>query len=363
MTSDIFKKGLRWGIGLSLVMASHLMAQGLEVKPDAPSTYTVVKGDTLWDISGRYLDQPWRWPELWGVNPQIENPHLIYPGDVITLYYQDGQPRLGLNVADRPGGSDGVGGQGRTPSSIRLSPQIRSKKIDSAIPVIPIEDIQQLLRNLRAFDRASIVNTPYVVGAPQGRIISAEGERIYVKGLTQGHEQYDIYHISEAIYDPDTKERLAYEGIHVGTARLDKFAEPATLIVTGSSREIVRGDRLIPMVDIQTGNFYPRPSPGRITGKIISVVDGVGIIGRYQTVIINVGLKHGITRGDVFSAFSKPTTVLDVVSAEPGDSVELPATRSGTLMVVQPFQKLSYALVMESRLPLRLYDEVRSPSP
>ncbi len=217
--------------GVLAAFTLQATADTLKIKEGAPTAYTVVKGDTLWDISGRYLDQPWRWPDLWEGNPQIANPHLIYPGDVISLYYEDGQPRLGIN---------------RGTQNIKLSPQVRETRIDNAIPTVPIEAIQQFLRDIKVLDKASMEKAPYVISGQESRILTATGDRIYAMGLNDASQKnHQIYHLGDPIHDPDTSEIIAHEGIFVANTELETLGEPSTLIVTSSRREIAIGDRLV----------------------------------------------------------------------------------------------------------------------
>lgn len=348
MTAKRIFSGLCILLFSGILSLASALADTLAIKGDAPQTYTVVKDDTLWDISGQYLDKPWRWPELWEGNPQIVNPHLIYPGDVISLHYVDGQPRLSVNRARRDS---------------KLSPRIRATPIDDAIPVIPIDAIRQLLSRLDILDKATMDKAPYVIRGQESRLLLSGGERVYVVGLKDnGKKNYQIYHIGEPIKDPRTGEVIAHEGIFVGNAELDKAGDPATVLMANTKREVTVGDRLVETRDVKIlANFYPKVPEGKLDGQILNVVGGVGIIGRYQTVVINLGKSDGIAPGHVLSVFSAGDTVNDPVTEERGDTVTLPDERSGTLLVVDSYEKLSYALVMESRLPMRPLDEVRTP--
>ena len=353
---------------VGFLAAPPAFSDTLNIREGAPDTYTVVKGDTLWDISGRYLDKPWRWPELWENNPQIANPHLIYPGDVISLYYVDGEPRLAINrsdTSDTPGIVDAVQDESDfIPETVKLLPQIKATPIDSAIPVVPVEDIQQLLRGLTVLDKATIDRAPYIVRGQGDRTILARGDRIYVKGLSRAEsgQSFQIYSRGKPVRDPVVGNIIAYEGIFVGDAKLERVGDPSTLRITSSKQEASVGDRLLATVsEAELSSFYPSVPDSFVSAKILNVVDGANIIGRYQTVIINAGTQQGLGRGHVLSTFTKSIQVPDDVTADPTDTVTLPSERSGTLMVIRPFENLSYALVMESRLPLRLLDEVRTP--
>jgi len=350
----IFHARVRQMLGILALSASlgisNVLADTVQIKGDAPQSYTVVKGDTLWDISGKYLEKPWRWPELWEGNPQIANPHLIYPGDVISLYYKDGQPHLGIN---------------RARGTVKLSPKIRSSVIDDAIPVIPIEAIQQFLRKLKILDKASIDKAPYVVRGQEARIIAAQGDRVYVKGLSDASsgKGYQIYHIGDPINDPTTGDVIGHEGIYIGDAKFDSAGDPATLLITSSAREASVGDRIIARESNEVlTNFQPKVPDQQINGQILNIIDGVGIFATLQAVIINRGAADGLSRGHVLSTFSKGETVLnDVTTESTKDTVTLPDERAGTLMVIEAFENLSYALAMETRLHMRVLDEVRTP--
>lgn len=352
---------------VGLLATPIAVSDTLNVREDAPETYTIVKGDTLWDISGRYLDKPWRWPELWENNPQIANPHLIYPGDVISLYYVDGQPTLGINRGEsdlnriEPDTDPSIN---PSPETVKLSPRIKATPIDSAIPVVPIENIHQFLLDLKVLGKATMDKAPYIVRGQEGRIIAAQGERVYAKGLDRAEsgQTFQIYHQGKPIKDPETGNIIAYESILVGNAKLEQAGTPSTLLITSSKREARPGDRLLTTTsEAELSNFYPRVPDGPISAKILNAVDGASIIGRNQAVIINAGTQQGLGRGHVLSTFTKPIRVPDNVSSDPSDAVTLPSERSGTLMVIRPFENLSYALVMESLMPLRLLDEVRTP--
>lgn len=349
----IFNSGIR-SVLLSVTVAAGLsistaFADTLNIKGDAPQSYTVVKGDTLWDISGKYLEKPWRWPELWEGNPQIANPHLIYPGDIISLHYVDGQPRLGINRA-----AGGV---------VKLSPTIRATAIDNAIPVIPIDAIQQFLQKITILDTATVESAPYVVRGEESRIMAAKGDRIYIKGLENtSTDSFQIFHAGETVNDPVTKEVIGHETIFVGNATLDTKGDPSTLLITSSTREVAIGDLVLErQPDAVLSNIRPKVPAKGLSGQILNVLDGVKKAGLHQAVIINLGTSDGLERGHVLSSYNYGENVPDPITDDPKDSVQLPQERSGTVLVIEPFEKLSYALVMESRKQLRVLDEVRTP--
>lgn len=335
---------------LTNLTAGNALAETIDIKGNAPQSYTVTKGDTLWDIASKYLEKPWRWPELWRKNPGIENPHLIYPGDIISLSYIDGQPQLGINRAN---------------STIKLSPKIRSTPIDNAIPVIPAEAIQQFMYKHKVFDKTTIEQAAYIIHGPNERIISARGDRIYAKGLIDSdNKHYRIYRIDGPINDPTKDKVIGYKGIFVGDARLDHIGNHAVLSITSSVREVHVGDRVFARekVDPTPADIYPKVPNSPLVGQILEIIDGTKFVGQLQTVIVNLGTADGLSRGHMLSVFNKKKTISGKTSSEHGNITSLPSEKSGTLMVMKTFKHYSYALVMESHSLLRIFDEIRSPS-
>lgn len=319
----------------------------IALNPAHPDEYTVVKGDTLWDISGRFLSKPWYWPEVWYANPQIKNPHLIYPGDVISLVYVNGRPQLRL----RRGGTD------------KLSPEIRSEPLDTAIPTIPIDAIQQFLNHSRVVSQQALDAAPYLVESADEHLITGAGDRIYVRRIaapTPTH--YGVYQQGKPYRDPDTGEALGVEALYVGDATLQRFGDPSTFLLAHSTREAVIGDRLLPLDDDEIQrNFVPHAPKTAVNGRIISVVDGVTQIGQHQVVVLNRGARDGMEVGHVLAIFQAGATVTDKVSGKRGDTVTLPDERAGILMVFRTFDRVSYALVMSATRPIHVLDKVSNP--
>ncbi len=223
-----------------LLMFVCANAGEIELNPEHPDKYTVVKGDTLWDISARFLKKPWLWQEIWRVNPQIKNPHLIYPGDTVSLTYEGGQPVLNLERA-------GQAGSGR---NIKLSPTIRSSENDKAIPAIPIDAIQQFLKWPLIFERDEMEDWPYVISSYEGHLIASVNNTIYVRGIPDDAEskEYSIYRKGPAYLnvkkdEDEEDEILGYEAIYVGQAVMQKKGDPASAVITSVDREVLMGDR------------------------------------------------------------------------------------------------------------------------
>jgi hypothetical protein len=309
-----------------------------------PNEYVVQVGDTLWDIAGTFLKDPWFWPEIWYVNPDIVNPHLIYPGDVIGLVYIDGQPRI-TNVRA---------------STYRLSPQARVTPLNEAIASIPYEDVAAFLSSGAILEKKQADALPYLLETRGDHLIASAGNVIYVRGLTDTAPgaRYQIVHISDPLYDPDDNRLIGYVGIPVGDGRLVRGGDPATVALTDTSREAKPGDRLLPEDDDIPLNFFPRAPSATIDGRIISVVGGVTQIGQYMVVVMNRGTNHGLSTGDVLTVFQTGEEVEDRFG---GGKVTLPEEEAGTVMVFKTFDRISYGLVMEATEALHIHDAVRNP--
>jgi hypothetical protein len=310
---------------------------------NAPDQYVVQKGDTLWDIAGTFLRDPWYWPEIWYVNPQVENPHLIYPGDVLALTYVDGVPR----VTNQMG------------SSYRLSPQARSTPLTEAITSVSYESIDAFLSSGVVIARDELDALPYLVATKGDHLIAAAGNTVYVRGTdAQPGETFTIVHIGDKLIDPDDNELIGYQGIEIGEGSVTRSGDPTTMKLTSSKQEAVHGDRLIPAsVEIPL-NFFPKAPSTDINGQIMAVVGGVTQIGQYQVIVVNRGTNNGLAVGDVLSVWQKGFAVNDRVS---GGSVMLPDEVAGTAMIFKTYDRIAYGLVMEATQALHTLDYVRNP--
>lgn len=320
-----------------------------DVRPSAPVTYTVRKGDTLWDIAARFLNDPWVWPEIWEVNPEIANPHLIFPGDVITLAWVDDEPRL---IVDRP-----VEHVVDLPDDLeirRLEPEIRRIPLEEAIEAISADAIRQFLRRPQVFARGELDRAPYIIGNYEGRMISASGDEVFARGLADtGARRFNVVRQAAVLHDPDTGEVLGYEAIHLGEARLLEGGDPARLRLEGTVREVLNGDRLMPAeYRIQPARYIPRTPEEEIGGRIVGLYDAITQVGSRQIVVINRGDRDGVEIGTVFGIEQSGGTVRDTYG-NGTEIVELPRQRVGTLMVFETFERVSYALVMRATHPIR----------
>jgi hypothetical protein len=376
-------------LSVLLAVAAPSLAQEVTLAPGHPQEYVVVKGDTLWDITGRFLERPWLWPEVWQANPQIENPHLIYPGDVVSLHYRDGKPVLTV----RRGGPRPV---------VRLSPQVRSEPRDTAIPTIPLDAVSQFLTDSRVVSEGELESAPYVVSLGRERLMGGGAiDHVYVRGRDfESGERFAIYRQGALYRNPQGVggEVLGREAVHVADVVVERVGDPATVRVTRAGREIQAGDRLMPLTEEEFNRpFVPRSPPEGTEGSIVSVVDGVTQIGRHQVVVLNLGSRSGIEPGHVLAVHQKGDLVEDRFAAAPdgrlatyeettgsfsgdlaemfnrvGDAlggitepdpplVALPDERAGLVMVFRAFDRVSYALVMESSRAMHIHDRVTAP--
>ncbi len=325
------------------------------LKPNLPERYVVKKGDTLWDIAATFLKDPWFWPEMWHINTQIRNPHLIYPGDVILLYYVDGKPFLTLegSAGTRPTLPAGVG-------TVKLKPTIRYENLNQAIDTLPRSAIAAFISNPRVLTLKEFEAAPYVFSSRDTHLINGQGDRVYVRNVKDKQQvQYVIVRKGSRYIDPDTYEVLGIEAIDVADARMVVISDPSTITITRARKEVLTGDNLIPHLEQKIDfNFFPRPPRRKMEGKIISVYDGLSQIGQYNVVILNRGTNHGMEIGHVLAVYQSGTYVRD---NRTGDDVMLPEERAGLMMVFRVFEKLSYALIMETERALKVNDSFRNP--
>lgn len=328
------------------------------LNPSAPKRYTVKRGDTLWAIANMYLKDPWLWPEIWYVNPQVENPHLIYPGDVLALAYgADGKPHV--SVVE--------GGEAR------MHPQLRSSPIDGPIATIPYSAIAAFLGRPTLLTKEQVQAAPYVLAFRDEHKIGGSEAEIYVRNLgAQRNQRFSIYHIGEELRDPDTGHVLGFLGVYTATALVQRPGEISKAVLTDTARETLEGDRLIATDTDVPLNFMPRAPRKDINGAIIAVVDGEELIGQYQVVAINRGTSDGIEPGHVLAVNQRGLLTRDrhggrevgvgmTVGSGIGKRVRLPDERAGTMLVFKSYEHMSYGLIVSAENTIHVADRVVSP--
>ena len=337
--------------------SSEAVRGGLAINPNAPDSYAVKRGDTLWGIAKVFLRDPWFWPEIWQVNPQIHNPLLIYPGDTLRLVYIDGRPSIVLQRGD----------------AARVLPRVRSQPFEAAVTTIPYAAVAAFMSKPSVLAQEQIKNAPYVLANRDMHVAMANGDTVYARGFSGPVEvgtHYNMVRVGDALRDPDDGNRIVgYDGIFTGAGHVTRIGDPATLLMTESARETEAGDKLFAGgVDVPL-DFIPSAPKVKTDGRIIAVSDGVSVIGQYEVVVINRGAGDGLAPGNVLAVFQAGSVIPDTVnrgflngmSRLTATKVRLPDERTGTFMVFKTFDHLSYGLIMEATDVIRVADRVENP--
>ncbi len=327
------------------------------VNPTAPKHYTVKRGDTLWGIASMFLRDPWLWPEVWIINPQVPNPHLIYPGDTLALAYgADGRPQVSLEQA----------------GTVRLDPRLRSSALDSAIPTVPYAAIAAFLSRPTLLTSDQIKHAPYVLAFRNMHQVAGSGNEVYIRNLTADeNSRFSVIHVGDQLRDPDDGAVLGYLGVYTATALVQRPGNPAKALLIDPARETLQGDRLLTEGQQEPANFVLTAPAGDVHGHILAVVNGTDLIGQYNVVAINRGSRHGLAPGTVLAVDAAGGTTLDLYSGGKniGDStytsfarkVPLPDERAGTALVFKVFDRVSYALILGASDAIHVGDVVRNP--
>jgi hypothetical protein len=341
------------------------MADEIKLAESAPDRYVVVKGDTLWGISARFLKDPWRWPDVWGLNKEeIKNPHWIYPGDVVVLDFTGKTPRLHKGGA---GGNGNDGSSGETEWRLmdaKLSPTIRKQTLASgAIPSIPISAIQAFLVRPLVVGEQELNAAPTLIAGPENRVVLSAGDTAFAKGVVWEEQAgWGVYRPGRTLTDPDTKELLGREAIYLGDAQISEFGEVSTVLLTKAIQEIAPGDRLAKTPASQSLSYVPHAPGNSIKGRVIAGPDdSVSEIGSKQVVIINRGSREGIEIGHVLALYRDRPSVTPANAVDPNEKVRLPPERYGVIFVFRVFEKVSYGLVLNSTRPVNVLDVVQTP--
>jgi len=365
-------------LSLTLLTCSLLvLADQLKINGDAPKTYVVEKGDTLWDISAVFLQQPWLWPKLWRLNPEINNPHLIYPGDILQLVFDEqGEPML-VVVEDEP--------VEKVKASYKWSPNIRKQiKDDSAISLLPLEVIAPYLQYDHLFTEEELESLPHIIGSDEGYRMTIDGLKVYVNSDLELAKSYAIYAKGEELFDPETEESIGFYMHITGTAQALRTGdmannEPATLKVTTTKREIHAGNYVVPVHDGQLlpSVFTMRAADASFSGSIIKATSDNREFGKFEVVMINRGSEHQVTVGDVMAIKRSSPAVVEtrdgpvynieasrwdkLLSAEAEGDYKMPEEKLGEIMVFKVYQQASMALILNTQKPARLQDLITAP--
>jgi hypothetical protein len=341
-------------VALSCLSSLQALAE-VALQDNPPDRYVVKKRDTLWDIAGRFLKEPWRWPEIWQLNrEQIKNPHLIYPGDAIVLDRSGEAPRLRLLKEEKP--------VTETLEIVKLAPRIRTEPSEAkAIPSIPLSAIGPFLNRPLVVDDKGLAGAATIIATEEGRVVLGTGNTAYVRGLGEkGGRIWHIYRPGRPLMDPDTGEVLGNEVIFLGEARVVRSGEPATVEITRSVQEINVGDSLLPAKDEPVMAYAPHAPEQPIAGRIVSIYGGVAEGARNSIVTFNKGRSAGIEIGHVLALYRHGQTVPSGYEGGP-EALRLPAERYGLVIVFRTFDKVSYGLVVQSTRPVHVADDVRTP--
>jgi hypothetical protein len=355
-----------------------------DLKSDAPDSYTVQKGDTLWGIAGKFLKNPWQWPDIWNMNKdRIKDPHWIYPGDVIRLDKSGGSASLSL--------ASGGSAEEAAANVVKVDPRVRVEPLRAAIPSIPASAIGPFLTQPLVVDEGGLDGAPRIVANDESRVIIGAGDTTYVAGIKPDDVlNWQVFRPGNALHDPESGELLGFEAKYIGDARVKRFGQPSTLEITKAREEINKGDRLMPARELSLPSYVPHAPDKPITGAIMSVDGGVSELGQFQIVTINRGSRDGIEVGHVLASFrtgaaisehtagdtfdwSRPSSwftwnATQKASADPAPDVGVPSgamvlpdERNGLIFVFRVFEKMSYAMVMKANRPIYIGDRVQTP--
>jgi hypothetical protein len=368
---------------VSITALAQIPQTPLAFKTDAPDRYVVVRGDTLWGISERFTDSPWRWPEIWNFNrEQIRNPHWIYPGDVIVLDRvsgtlsiagSDGRPSGPVSTAGSEAGDRGAAGQrgldaGGVVGTVKLTPRIRAESsARDAIPSIPPSAIEPFLSRPLVIEPDGLDNAPTIIATEENRVIIEAGNRAYVRGMGDSKEEnWFVYRRGKALVDPDTNVTLGYEAIYLGTARVTRSGDPSTVQLTTVTQEVGTGDKLLPVGVPEVPKYAPHAPAVFMQGRVIGIYGGLGKVGEAgpQSIItLNRGRADGVEVGHVFALYRPGPLIADASARTSGKSMtfKLPDERYGLAFVFRIYDRVSYALVMRISRPVNPLDVIQTP--
>ena len=340
-------------------------ATDCKFKANAPDQHVVVKGDTLWDISGKFLEHAWCWPQVWGLNKaQIKNPHWIYPGQIV--YFDRANGRLSLNKPGSGGYGSGTNGD------VRLQPQIRTEGLGrDAIASIPSSVIDPFLSQPLIVEANGLAGAPRIIAGNEGHLFLGKDDKVYVRGQLNGGSSFQVFRPGTPLKDPVTGKLLAYEAVYLGTVKLQTEAKAGSdvhsFIIATSKQEMGVGDLLMPAPPTAILNYVPHPPDGMVDARVVGIYSGVTYAGQNQVVSINRGALDGLDVGAVLQLYNLGSTVVDATQAKSGwlktgkTMVKLPDEQNGTLFIFRVFNHISYGLIMQVTQPVQIGDVAKSP--
>jgi nucleoid-associated protein YgaU len=334
---------------LAVTAACASAAEPLTLVDNPPDRHIVVKGDTLWGISGKFLKQPWRWPEIWQMNKeQIKNPHWIYPGDIILLDMSSGSPRL--RMAKPVGGQDG-----------KSQPTVHSSPVQQVIPSIPSNVIEPFISQPLIVENTAPEAAIRIVAAQEDRMLLGTGDSFYATGIPDASvEKWHVFRKGKALKDPETGAVVAYEAFFLGNARLTKPGEPATLRVTLSKEEMARGDHLVPAPPAEIISYVPHRPDREVAARVMSIYGGVEEGGATSVVSLSRGKNDGLEVGHVLALFRKRVSI-NIDENGIRSTTPVPEERYGLAFVFRVFDSVAYALVVDSSKSIIIGDSARNP--
>ncbi|MEN9865426.1 MAG: hypothetical protein RL748_1016 [Pseudomonadota bacterium] len=360
-------------VGLVIALSATLPAMAQPAnsrcafKPNAPDSHLVVRGDTLWGISGKFLEHAWCWPEVWGLNKEeIKNPHWIYPGQTVYFDRVSGRLRLG-----KPLNGSGNGNAGLNNTDLSLKPQIRSQDLGKdAITAIPSGDIEPFLSQPLIIESEELKNAPSIVAVQEGRVSVGEGDKAYVRGDLKEGTSFQVFRPGVPLKDPDNGKIIGYEAFFLGTVKLSQLAKPGidlhTFVVASFKQEITAGDRLMPAPPTPLLNYVPHPPVKDVKARVMSIYGGVTHAGQNQIVSINRGSLDGLDLGAVLELSRYGISVKDRTAQKKWyqfntPTVRLPDEEYGSLFIFRTFKHVSYGLVMQVKDSVQVGDLATSP--
>ena len=331
----------------------------LALAPDAPERYVVTQGDTLWDIARRFLQSPWRWPELWRLNrEQLANPHLIYPGDILYLDESQATPRLRR--------AQPIGETAASPPERRevLTPQIRAEPAPrTAVPTVSASAIAPFINRPLVVNEQGLREHPRIVATQEDRVYLGRGDLAYARGFSpQPGSLWHLYRAAQPLLDPDTRKPIGWEAMYVGSARVERSGDPVTLRIVEATEEVGVGDRLMPAEAAASLNFAPHAPTAPVAGRVVSIHRGVAMAGRNGVVAINVGSRAGLEVGHVLAIRQHGNLAPDrEAGGRKPEMVKLPDESVGHLLVFRVFENIAYGLIMDVSRSVAVGDVVTTP--